>query len=98
MRRFALLLVVTLGIALSLHRVAATPPTSGEVRRLSLVHYRDKMKAGWIGQMAGVTWGAPTEFKFENRIIPSDKVPVWTPNTINDAFDQDDFLSTLQSS
>ena len=33
-------------------------------RRISVEEYRDKMAAGWIGQMVGVGWGAPTEFKF----------------------------------
>ena len=33
-----------------------------EVRTLSLDDYRDKMKAAWVGQMVGVSWGQPTEF------------------------------------
>lgn len=48
------------------------------------------MKSGWIGQMAGVSWGAPTEFKFNDKIIPVEKVPVWKPAMINDSFSQDD--------
>ncbi len=47
-------------------------------RELSLEDYRDKMKAAWIGQMVGVAWGQPTEFKWVNKVIPEDKVPVWT--------------------
>jgi hypothetical protein len=60
------------------------------------------MQAGWIGQMAGVTWGAPTEFKFKDQIIPTDKVPQWKLALINDAFGQDDlyvemtFLRSLE--
>ena len=71
-------------------------------RRLSLREYRDKMKSGWIGQMAGVSWGAPTEFKFNDKIIPVEKVPVWKPAMINDSFSQDDlyvemtFLRSLE--
>ncbi|MBE3070281.1 MAG: ADP-ribosylglycohydrolase family protein, partial [Planctomycetes bacterium] len=61
-----------------------------EFRRLGVKEYRDKMKAGWIGQIAGVSWGAPTEFKFAEKIIPEDKVPAWQPRMINDAFGQDD--------
>ncbi|MDO4425386.1 MAG: ADP-ribosylglycohydrolase family protein, partial [Planctomycetia bacterium] len=73
-----------------------------EFRRLSVEEYRDKMKAGWVGQIAGVCWGAPTEFKFVDRIIPEDQVPVWTPEKINHAFGQDDlyvemtFLRTME--
>lgn len=69
-------------------------------RRISVAAYRDKMAAGWIGQMAGVGWGGPTEFRFNGRIIPQDKVPQWKPRLINQ-FEQDDiyvemtFLKTL---
>ncbi len=48
------------------------------------------MKAGWIGQIAGVSWGAPTEFQWQDEIIPADKMPAWRPEMINDAFGQDD--------
>lgn len=71
-------------------------------RRLSVSEYRDKMKAGWLGQMAGVAWGAPTEFRWKGEIIPEDKVPQWKPETINGSFAQDDlyvdmtFLRTLE--
>ena len=34
-----------------------------------------KMKAGWIGQMAGVGWGGPTEFRYKGVIMPEDKMP-----------------------
>ena len=75
---------------------------AAEVRRLSLDDYRDKMKAGWLGQMAGVAWGAPTEFKWQGAIIPADQMPKWQPDTINGSFGQDDlyvdmtFLRTLE--
>jgi len=72
------------------------------VRRLPVKEYRDKMKGGWIGQIVGVSWGAPTEFKWRDQIIPADKMPAWRPSMINDAFGQDDlyvemtFLRTLE--
>jgi hypothetical protein len=71
-------------------------------RRLPVKEYRDKMKGGWIGQIAGVSWGAPTEFKWRDQIIPADKMPAWRPAMINDAFGQDDlyvemtFLRTME--
>jgi hypothetical protein len=73
-----------------------------EVRRLPVKEYRDKMKAGWLGQMAGVSWGAPTEFQWMGKIVPEDKMPPWKPETINDSFAQDDlyvdmtFLRSLE--
>jgi len=72
-----------------------------EYRRLPVAEYEAKMKAGWIGQMAGVGWGAPTEFRWTSEIIPEDKVPKWTPEMVNQ-FEQDDiyvemtFLRTLE--
>ncbi len=51
------------------------PVDAQQFRRLSLADYRDKMAGGWIGQMAGVGWGGPTEFKFKGEIIPQDKMP-----------------------
>ncbi|MEN6335300.1 MAG: ADP-ribosylglycohydrolase family protein [Phycisphaerales bacterium] len=71
------------------------------VRQISVEQYVDKMKAGWIGQMAGVGWGAPTEFRYKGVIIPEDQIPQWQPNMINQ-FQQDDlyvemtFLRTLE--
>jgi hypothetical protein len=74
----------------------------GAWRRLPVSEYRDKMKAGWIGQIVGVSWGAPTEFKWTDKIIPADQMPQWKPGMINDAFGQDDlyvemtFVRTLE--
>lgn len=78
------------------------PVQSAELRRLSLAEYRDKMKGGWIGQMIGVAWGGPTEFKWQDKIMPADQMPAWKPGMLNDAFGQDDlyvemtFLRTLE--
>ena len=44
--------------------------SKSDFRKISVEEYRSKMKAGWLGQMAGVGWGAPTEFKFNAMIIP----------------------------
>jgi len=75
---------------------------SVKYRRLPVKVYRDKMKAGWIGQIVGVTWGAPTEFRWQDTIIPEKDMPVWKLETINEGFTQDDlyvemtFLRTLE--
>ena len=52
----------------------------GGERRLSLEVFRDKMQGAWVGQMAGVSWGQPTEFKFVDRIMPAEAVPTWEAN------------------
>ncbi|MDR2116536.1 MAG: ADP-ribosylglycohydrolase family protein [Planctomycetaceae bacterium] len=82
--------------------VSAIPLSAQEYREIPVNVYRDKMKAGWIGQIAGVCWGAPTEFKFNGIIIPENKMPQWNPEMINNAFGQDDlyvemtFLRSLE--
>lgn len=102
MKRLVPAVTKTLCLLLLANCVWATPTRSAEFRRLPLAEYRDKMKAGWIGQMAGVAWGAPTEFKWKDAIIPADKLPAWKPAMINDSFTQDDlyvemtFLRTLE--
>ena len=68
---------------------AAPHAGEGEFRRLPVSEYVDKMKAGWVGQMVGVGWGAPTEFRWRSEIIPEDKVPEWKPEMVNQ-FGQDD--------
>jgi hypothetical protein len=76
-------------------------PAQQQYRRLSIDEYKDKMKAGWIGQMVGVGWGGPTEFKWKSEIIPEDQIPQWKPEMVNQ-FGQDDiyvemtFLRSLE--
>jgi hypothetical protein len=69
--------------------------------RISKKDYTDKVKGGWIGQIAGVAWGFPTEFNAMGKMIPDSYVPVWKNSMINEGFCQDDlyvemtFLQTL---
>ena len=72
-------------------------------RVLTMDDYRDKMQAAWIGQMVGVAWGTPTEFKWNDAIIPEDKVPIWMSDfPLRMAYGNDDlyvemtFLKTLE--
>jgi len=95
----------TIGVALlawSLVTVLSPLPSAGqEFRRLPVKEYRDKMKAGWIGQIIGVSWGAPTEGRYQ-KIMPADKMPPFSENLVNNAFGQDDlyvemtFLRTME--
>lgn len=70
-------------------------------RRLPVKVYLDKMKGGWLGQMAGVGWGQPTEFKWMAAIIPENKMPPWNPGMINqhgndDLYVEMTFLKSLE--
>ena len=74
---------------------------AADVRRLPVDEYVSKMKAGWIGQMVGVGWGAPAEWTSLGAIMPPEEVPPWEPGLVNQ-FHQDDlyvemtFLRTLE--
>ena len=98
MRRITLVLVMA---ALATTASTGNVQAQQDVRRLPVKQYVDKMKAGWIGQMAGVGWGGPTEWKKRGEIFPENQVPVWKPGLINQ-FEQDDiyvemtFLRTLE--
>jgi len=86
MRRMVVAVAVV-GLVLGVWVQAVTG--AQKFRRLPVREYRDKMKAGWIGQMVGVGWGGPTEFKWKGEIIPSDQIPKWKPGMVNQ-FQQDD--------
>lgn len=45
------------------------------------------------GQMIGVSYGAPTEFAYLDRLGPEDEMPVWKPEMISEALNQDDSTS-----
>ncbi|MFB3921580.1 MAG: ADP-ribosylglycohydrolase family protein [Terriglobia bacterium] len=66
------------------YRAAASPA----MRTISRAELEDKIRGGWAGQMIGVTYGAPTEFRFRGKIneTPRD----WKPEELKGALDQDD--------
>ncbi len=69
------------------------------VRELPADVYMDKMKGGWLGQMIGVVYGGPTEFKAQRRIYDEEIKP-WSPERIAESIGQDDIyveLSFLQA-
>ena len=88
-------------LTIALFVLPLTSISAKEFRELPVSTYLDKMKAGWLGQMAGVGWGGPTEFRWKGEIIPANKIPQWKPELINQ-FNQDDiyvemtFLRTLE--
>lgn len=78
--------VVAIAIALS---TCATAPDTGE-QQIPLSQLRDKIAGGWAGQMIGVSYGGPTEFRHRESIIPEDELPEWDPDKVSDSIDQDD--------
>ncbi len=59
-----------------------------QMRTLSLEDFRDKVRGGWAGQMIGVTYGAPTEFRHRQQINEDPRV--WKPEELRGALNQDD--------
>lgn len=87
---FRSLIIVAIILSMGLHAFPfSSPVDSLSERSIPLKEYRDRMTAGWIGQMAGVGWGAPTEFAYCGVTIPESAVPEWDPDMIN-VFGQDD--------
>lgn len=103
--RFAIVAAFAVVVSAACCRVATAEDVVVDgkgYRKISVEEYRDKMKAGWIGQIAGVCLGAPTEFRYCGRVVPEGEMPKWTPEMINNAFGQDDlyvemtFLRTME--
>ena len=79
--------VGTLLVAVAVAGVVACTEAPPE-RRLSRTVLEDKVRGGWAGQMIGVAYGAPTEFKSNGKIIEGDIE--WTPEQVAGTIDQDD--------
>jgi ADP-ribosylglycohydrolase len=59
-----------------------------ESRTISRRALEDKIRGGWAGQMIGVSFGAPTEFESNRKIIEGN-LP-WTPDRVTNSIKQDD--------
>ncbi len=56
--------------------IAFAAEAAGETHRLSLVKLKDKIAGGWAGQTIGVTYGGPTEFRYNGTMIqPYEPIP-----------------------
>jgi len=51
---------------------------------LSYGQLKDKIKGGWAGQTIGVTYGGPTEFKWQAQIIPDAQEIEWYTGYVKD--------------
>jgi hypothetical protein len=56
---------------------------------MALAELRDRIAGGWAGQMIGVSFGAPTEFRTLAKINEGD-LPPWKPDRVSNALGQDD--------
>jgi len=74
-----------LGLCLTALLLASAPSPA---RRIGLAALEDKIRGGWAGQMIGVSFGAPTEFRSNGKIIEG-RLP-WTPDRVSNSIRQDD--------
>lgn len=92
MKRYALSLTMLLSLAALLPVQGA-----GRERRISLSEYADKVRAAWLGKMAGVGWGITTEFRYSHRLVPDSMMQAWRPEMVNEGYNQDDLYLSLLS-
>jgi hypothetical protein len=81
--------VAGLGATIALVALAGAAPAAAEAaRKMSRSVLEDKVRGGWAGQMIGVAFGAPTEFKSNGKILEGELK--WTPDMIANTIHQDD--------
>lgn len=68
-----MILLRTLAAALVL--LALAEPAWAQTLRMSREELRDRIRGGWAGQTIGVTFGGPTEFRFNGTMI-NEYVPI----------------------
>lgn len=67
----------------------AAPSISAREDHRMLRHVlEDKIRGGWAGQMIGVSYGAPTEFRALGKILEGEIK--WSPERVSNAIHQDD--------
>jgi hypothetical protein len=80
-------LVILASLSIGFFASTVTGQPEG-MRRLSRAAFEDKVRGGWAGQMIGVSYGAPTEFRFNGKTIEGEIA--WRPENVANAIDQDD--------
>jgi hypothetical protein len=72
---------------------AACMSKSENLQTISVEALKDKIAGGWAGKMIGVTYGAPSEFRYQ-QVINNDSI-TWTPADIKGSIWQDDIYVQL---
>jgi hypothetical protein len=84
-RRSHPVLIVTVVVGLA---ACVQDSTTYETEEMSVLE--DKIRGGWAGQMIGVSFGEPTEFRYLDRIMPEEELPEWRPEMVSSTLNQDD--------
>ena len=89
MKKVSLLISLSLLILLTI----SCSNSPQEFRTIKPEVLKDKIAGGWAGKMIGVTYGAPTEFRAQQRI---NEDPIkWEPSDIKGSMWQDDIYVQL---
>jgi hypothetical protein len=67
---------------------SVSPAESRGPRKINMSVLEDKIRGGWAGQMIGVSYGAPTEFRSNGKINEAELR--WSPERVSNAIQQDD--------
>jgi len=73
--------------------VACNTTTEQKTLTITKQELKDKIAGGWAGKMIGVTYGAPTEFRYQQK-INEDSIK-WVPADIKGSIWQDDIYVQL---
>lgn len=73
--------------------LASCRNSSDEFKTIESDVLKDKIAGGWAGKMIGVTYGAPTEFRAQNRTY--EDTITWKPSDIKGSMWQDDIYVQL---
>ena len=70
--------------------VLLVPALAGAQARVTIPTgvLRDKIKGGWAGQTIGVTFGGPTEFRYDGTMIPDYTPIAWREGQLAEAFER----------
>ena len=88
--RTRIIIAVSLLLIASIALQVTGAKNNGSVKTRSLTRQtlEDKIRGGWAGQMIGVSFGAPTEFNYNGKIIEGEIK--WKPEMVSNAIFQDD--------
>ena len=78
--------LVIMAIILAVGVVASQGQTNA--KRMGMSVLEDKIRGGWAGQMIGVSYGAPTEFRARGTTYDAELT--WSPERVANAIGQDD--------
>ena len=90
MRKKCLLNTIILSVIISLCTAATADKAKALPQQINLskAQLLDKIKGGWAGQTIGVTFGGPTEFRFQGTFIQDYQTIPWYEGYISKTMDE----------